>query len=189
MAREAEHTENEPFRRLIDRPHEAMKTIFANHHRKLTYFVRIYISGDDGLVEDVVSETLAAIWEDRKNVAVKNNPVVWMLGIAKRKARYRLREQGKFNALPLDDYLMLEGGEEADRELEYTDLKRLITEAAGDLSPKMKEIFLQSKVEGLSITELTERHDLAEQTIKNKVAQALKYIRRALKDIVGTIAI
>lgn len=69
MGKHPAHTDDEPFRRLVDQPEEALEEIYALYAGPLKAYIRTFITTDDVLIQDVLSETLTVvIWSDRKEV-------------------------------------------------------------------------------------------------------------------------
>ncbi len=61
------------------------------------------------------------------------------------------------------------------------ELRRLYQEEIGKLPPRMKEIYLLNKEQGMSIAQVADQLSLSEQTVKNQLGNALKKIRGGLE--------
>uniref|UniRef100_F4CEI9 RNA polymerase, sigma-24 subunit, ECF subfamily n=1 Tax=Sphingobacterium sp. (strain 21) TaxID=743722 RepID=F4CEI9_SPHS2 len=189
MGRKPGHSDAELFRQLVDQPEKALEAIYDRYGGLLRAYLRNFIRNDDDLIKDVVSEALVVVWKKREEAAEKNKPLEWMMRVAHNIALYRIREETKRGTEPLDGYIWLAGGSHADGELEGRELDRLIRQAAETLTPKERMVFLLIKMDGMTNRELMKRHNMAEQTVKNLLAQALKKIRKSLKDVLGAIFI
>jgi RNA polymerase sigma-70 factor (ECF subfamily) len=60
------------------------------------------------------------------------------------------------------------------------EIARTIETSLDELSPRVKEIYLLSREENLSITEIADKLQLSEQTVKNQLSTALKHLRTSL---------
>lgn len=189
MGRKPGHSDAELFRQLVDQPDRALEAIYDRYGGLLMAYLRNFIRKDDDLIKDVVSETLMVVWKKREEAAEKKRPLEWMIRVAHNIALYRIREETKRGTEPLEGYVWVADSNHADSELESRELYRLIRQAAEMLTPKERMVFFLIKMEGMTNRELMKRHNMAEQTVKNLLTQALKKIRKSLKDVLGAIFI
>lgn len=189
MGNKRRHNDAELFRQLVDRPDTALEAIYGRYGGLLVTYLRNFIRNDDDLIKDVISEALVVVWKKREEVAKKKNPLEWMMRVAHNIALYRIREETRRGTETLEDDAGVADADRADSELEGKELDRLIRQAADTLTPKERMVFLQVKMEGMTNREVMEQHGMAEQTVKNLLARALKKIRRRLKGILGVIFI
>ncbi len=66
-----------------------------------------------------------------------------------------------------------------ENELKFEEMVELIYRTIDEMPDKMKEIFLMSRSEQYSITEMAEKLGLSPQTIKNQISKAFTRIREA----------
>lgn len=67
------------------------------------------------------------------------------------------------------------------------DLEQFISSGIDQLSPKVKEVFVLSRKENLSIDEIAQRLNLSDQTVKNQISKAIKMLRIHLSDFSATL--
>ena len=63
-----------------------------------------------------------------------------------------------------------------------SELERIIQEAILSLPDRCREIFLLSRMEGLTYKEISERLEISTNTIEGQMSAALRKLRVALKD-------
>lgn len=172
---------------LTDEPGMALEAIYAQYGRKLAASLFAILGNDEDLVKDVISETLAVLWEKRREAAGKENPLAWMMRVASNIALYRLRQETRRKAAPLDRYINVADRIRADSDLGRRELEERILKAAEKLKPNERTVFLEIKLHGKTNKEVAMQEGMAEQTVKNLLSGALKKIRKALGDMLGIL--
>lgn len=128
--------------------------------------------------KDLVQNVFIAFWDARENIEVNRFHVSYLFtslrnGIAnfyKREAvrKNRLQRVLDYTEEPAytteDEYLAKELASEINHYIE-------------DLPEKMQEIFVLSRHEHLSVNDISERLNIAPQTVKNQLSNALRIIR------------
>ena len=173
---------NDPFKYLAYCPEKAMEAIFDCYEAQLYHYVKRYISNDD-VIKDVVQETFIALWEQKEKVGMLDTPFFYMLRIAKYQSLRVVRDLKIRNTLPLEDYFDVPGGDKADGELKLQEIDRQIAKILDTLTQTEREIFIESRILGLSNKEIMKRHNMAGQTVKNYISRILKIVREGLKDL------
>lgn len=72
------------------------------------------------------------------------------------------------------DYLSIE-----ENEIAFEEMVALVCQTIEEMPDKMKEVFLMSRSEAYSITEIADQLGLSPQTVKNQIGNAFKRIRLA----------
>ncbi len=62
----------------------------------------------------------------------------------------------------------------------YNEVQREFEIGLEKLSPKVKHVFLLSRNDNLSISEIAERLDISQQTVKNQISKALRMLKAHL---------
>jgi RNA polymerase sigma-70 factor (ECF subfamily) len=68
--------------------------------------------------------------------------------------------------------------------LSREEIDQLITDAINTLPPRCREIFVLSRLEGLSHKEIADQLQISTNTIEGQIAIALKKLRIVLKEFV-----
>ncbi|AFD08452.1 RNA polymerase sigma-70 factor, Bacteroides expansion family 1 [Solitalea canadensis DSM 3403] len=72
-------------------------------------------------------------------------------------------------------------------QLNYNELNTFLNQQIDLLPEKMREIYLLSREEGLSINQIADRLLLSPQTVKNQISNALKFLRKKVVQHMMTI--
>ncbi|WP_286778358.1 sigma-70 family RNA polymerase sigma factor [Sphingobacterium thalpophilum] len=171
----------DPFEILVNEPDRGLRLIMAKHGSQLKQRIKIFIRNDDELVKDVISETLMTLFVEREKIAVRKDPFVWMMVIAKNIALKMLRQERTDRKIPIDELRNEPNSEDSDAELHYREMLEIVLSKAEQLSPMEKKILIDAKVHGLHNKELEIRHDLRPQRVRNLLSRALAKIRRLLR--------
>jgi RNA polymerase sigma factor (sigma-70 family) len=135
--------------------------------------------GDDANCEDLVQEVLIAVHEKRATYDLARPFGGWLYAIARYKMIDHFRRYAR--ECPLEGFEdILAAAETADSGDAAHDVEGLL---AG-ISPKQAAMIRATHLEGLSIAEAAERHDLSPSDVKISVHRGLK----ALAQRIGRIA-
>ena len=72
---------------------------------------------------------------------------------------------------------LLDSLEIKEAEMKFEEMVELVYQAIDEMPEKMKEVFLMSRSEQYSITEIADKLNISPQTVKNQVSKALSRIR------------
>lgn len=158
----------------------AFTEIYARYANKLTGFAssKLYGLGDSC---DVIHDVFVKLWEERKQLKVDRNLEAYLFTLI----RYRIIDKIRRN-ITREDYvemvlaLRICHVSEIEQQITTKEIKQHIGNALEKLSPRVKEIYHLSREENLSITEIAQKLQLSEQTVKNQLTFALKHLRESL---------
>ena len=170
----------DPFEILVKEPDRGLRLIMAKHGSQLKKRIKNFISNDDELVKDVISETLTVLFVEREKVSTSKDPFIWMMVIAKNIALKMLRQEKMGLKVSMDVVGDLTHNEAADTNLNYKEMLGIVLSKAEQLSPMEKKILIDAKVHGLKNKELETNYDLQPQRVRNLLSTALSKIRKIL---------
>jgi RNA polymerase sigma-70 factor (ECF subfamily) len=125
--------------------------------------------GDSHMIEDLVQEVLIAVHDKRATYDPSRPFGGWMYAIARYKMIDHFRRQGRECPLAgLED--LLSAPETADCGDDGRDVERLLA----SISPKQAAAIRATHLEGLSVAQAAERHQLSPSDIKVSVHRGLK---------------
>lgn len=130
---------------------------------------------------DIIHDVFVKLWEERKVLNINRNLAAYLFTLV----RYRIIDKIRKN-ITREDYtemvlaLQTSLAAEPEQQIAAKELKQHIAKALDKLSPRVKEIYLLSREENLSITEIANQLNLSEQTVKNQLTVALKHLRGSL---------
>lgn len=167
---------------------EAAFNIVVNEYAEALYRFAFIRTQDQWFAEDAVQDVLVYIWKNRESLVVREslksylyravaNRTVSML--RSRKSQERV-EQAVTNELQFP-YNQSVSFNDAEARLEAEELQEIAQHALSKLPPRTREIFLLSREQGLSYTEISAVLNIGVPTIRNQVSRAAQAILAALE--------
>lgn len=164
----------------------AFTELYTRHWEQMaTYVLRVIRS--DAEAQDIVQEVFISLWKRRETLDIPGPLAAYLLRSVRNLAlRYIEKNITKNNFLKgFSRHLSGFDFSEVDP-LEARELEAKIDHAVQSLPPKMREIFLLSRMENLSYRDIAERLGIADTTVKKQVSNALKSIRRDIGGFTAT---
>lgn len=187
MVRQPENeSEQHILERLRDSDQEAFRLLFEKYQPVLfRYVLHTLHEADDA--HDVVQETFVRIWDRR--AALK--PELPLLALLFRVSRNLVHDRAKHQAVrkrlePDVPSSLHASAEDPEETLQGSVLEERINEIVRTKLPaKCREVFLLSRVEGMSNTEISERLGISAKTVENQITRGLNILRKELRGYVG----
>ena len=163
-------------KRIARHEEEALNILFARHGDKL-YGYAVRILGNPTLAEDVLQESLLAIWQGAKRFRGEGSVLSWMFGIVHHKAMRVFRE--KPAVIALDDDLVdpTKFVVQIEERLSSKERKRLLLAGLETLSTEHQTVLELVFFQGMSLRKVAEICDIPVGTVKSR----LKYAKDALR--------
>lgn len=158
----------------------ALAELYARYQAPLFRYL-VQITGDYGLAEEVLQDTLIAVWRSAASFEGRSTVQTWLIGIARRQAHNNLRRR----ALPLADESELEvvpavDPDPADAALAKADREELAA-AIKSLAPVHREVLALAFVNDLSYREMAGVLAIPEGTVKSRLSHAKRALRTLLE--------
>jgi RNA polymerase sigma-70 factor (family 1) len=163
--------------------HYAFDELFRKYGSSLFSFVESVLK-DEFEAEEVVQDVFLKIWEKRRDLdpslSFKSYLFTIALNTTKNIYRKKLQEEKYKQDVAFD----LNMNQTSDIEIvEYRNLLDYVDKIIGKLPPSRREIFILSKKDGLKNPEIAKLLNISEQTVKNQLVSAMKFLRsEAVKD-------
>ncbi|MCX2450518.1 RNA polymerase sigma-70 factor [Pedobacter sp. PLR] len=132
--------------------------------------------------EEVIQEAFVRIWLNRDRLDEVENIQAYLYKFVSneclsylRKALRQEKAMDEAKNVPLQPL-----NNETMESVHFNELKGIIARAVETLSPQRKTVYQLSRLEGLSIPEISEKLNLSQNTVKNTLITALKCIRANL---------
>ncbi|MCE4565821.1 RNA polymerase sigma-70 factor [Maribellus sp. CM-23] len=165
----------------------AYKELFVLLYPRLKSYCRLFIK-EEAEVEDLIQETFIALWNKRENVRENNSIESLIFVMVRNRCLNHLKkvsleqhrvdlENITINELQYLYQLDFSGKEEKSMEEMLIESFR---EIVGTLPDKMKEVFIQCKIEGRQQKQVAEEMGISLKTIEKHIAQAKYHIRKEL---------
>lgn len=173
---------------LRDEDREAFAEIYRRYAESLAGFAASKLYNLDD-AHDVLHDLFVKLWEDRYTLTVNDNLKSFLFAAI----RYKIIDKIRRNVTRQEYDVLMQALAEPqangiEQKLEAKELQQLVNQSLEQLPAKIKQIYLLSRNEHLSITEIAGRLNLSEQTVKNQLSIALKHLRQAIAGL-GILAL
>ncbi|WP_293713331.1 RNA polymerase sigma-70 factor [uncultured Parabacteroides sp.] len=164
--------------------------IYLSYFSKLKYFALEYVIREED-AENIVQDVFTELWEKREMLSMHINLVAYLFTTVKNRCLNHLRHKTIVHetaTLIQEEYLItmrmnLNSLEAFDQNLfSDQDIEKIITRALDTLSPKCKEIFVMSKIEGKKQKQIATELNISINTVETQIGIAYKKLRTELKD-------
>jgi RNA polymerase sigma-70 factor (family 1) len=156
-----------------------LERIYKQYWSKL-YIYAFNVLHEREICEDIVQEIFIDLWRKREDIQISD--VNSYLYQSVRNQIFGHFRKSKYKKQLLMQFDLINAHYEIDELYEMEELESNIKEAISKLPEQRRIIFQMSRYEGLSNKEISEKLDISLQTVKNQVSQALKFIRKSLKN-------
>jgi RNA polymerase sigma-70 factor (family 1) len=157
----------------------AFNTLYKEYSSRLYRFAIGYLKSE-AEAEELVQEVFTIIWEKRADLKEELSFKSFLFTIAFNIIRKHFRTK-----MYLCEYLKTGTGDDIDlqttQKVTYDSLYHYLTGLVNQLPARRKEIFIKSRFEGHTITEIAEDMKISHKTVENQLTDALKFIRTNLK--------
>ncbi len=156
--------------------HSAFDVLFDRYWEKLykTAFARL---GDDVIAQDIVQEIFIKVWQRRENLSINTSLENYLHGAVRLSVISHFRSQ-QASDLRLQDALerinLLEDSIEAIAD--YIELEKTLEEAVNGMPEMLKKVYML-RSDNLSVKAIAGELGLADQTVKNYIAEATRRLR------------
>lgn len=156
----------------------AFDTIYERYCKRLYGFVLRYIKQKED-AQGIVQEVFIKIWETRNKIDVYSSFDSFIFTIAYNTTisllRKRVSEQEYLKKLKSSQQIF--SGDQIIDEIHFKEINTRINVLLGQLTPRQKEIFLLSREQGLTHTEIAKKLGISTNTVKNHLVTALAFIK------------
>ncbi|MCF6332506.1 MAG: RNA polymerase sigma-70 factor [Draconibacterium sp.] len=160
----------------------AFDAIYNIYCYKLHEFVVRYVKQQED-AEGIVQEVFIKIWEARGKIDVYASFESFLFTIAYNTTISLLRK--RVSETKSREYLKsLQQIDTADKiidEIQFKELNQKVQSLIKQLTSRQKEIYLLSREEGLTHKEIAQELSISENTVKNHLVSALKYLKSHLE--------
>ena len=177
-----EKNDKQLLERLRDSDHEAFKILFDKFQPIVFRYVLHHLQDMD-TAHDIVQETFLRVWNHRITIRPEHPLLALLFYISRNLVRDHARHAAvrkKFEA-EIPESLPAPA-EDPVETLQASILEEKLAEAVRTKLPtRCREIFLLSRMEGMSNVEISEHLDISVKTVENQITRGLKILRRHLR--------
>jgi len=159
----------------------AFDSIYKKYSRRLYGFIFRYVK-QQADTEEIVQEVFIKIWKSRDKIDVYSSFESFLFTIA-HNATINLLKKRATEQKYVEHVKSLQRIEETCElidEVHYQELKYKLQGLLNELSPRQKEIFQLSRVEGLSHKDIAEKLGISPNTVKNHLVTTLAFLKSKL---------
>lgn len=133
---------------------------------------------------DLIHDVFVYLWTERRKIQIHSSLQSYLFAIT----RHRIIDHIRRNVTRKEYASMLHGltsglENNLEKNIEAKDLAKVIEKIVNNLPPRTKEIYQLSRNEYKRISEIAEMLHLSDQTVKNQLTTALKFLRTSLSKL------
>jgi RNA polymerase sigma-70 factor (ECF subfamily) len=166
----------------ISRGDQAAMAAFYREHGRVVLAQVLLVTGDRVLAEEIVQDTMLAVWRGAGSFRRESSVRSWVIAIARRQTRDRLRRR----RLRLVDDTFLADQPSSGPGPEVTALDRAelaeVREAIRELAPAHRELLGLAFGSGLSLPEVAGVLEIPVGTVKSRLTAARTALGRVLTE-------
>jgi RNA polymerase sigma-70 factor (family 1) len=181
MSPDPYYNESEFLKRVSEGDVLAFRKLFDHYRNKVFYIARQLLHSDSA-AEDAVQEVFLKIWLHNQKLASVVNFTAYLNTITRNHIYNVLRKQAGEERLlhTLIGQELQQGSPDTMNAVAFHELQELLREAMDTLSPQQRKVFEKSRLEGLKQDQIAKEMNLAKETVKKYLADALEKLRKHL---------
>ena len=150
------------------------------------YWSKLYLSAysilrDKQACEDIIQDIFVQLWTKRESAQIDSLPAY--LHTAVRYQVFKAVKAGKVKLILPDEIATPIRLTDAEDTLFSEDLDRILEQHIGRLPEKCRQVFILSRKQHLSISEISEKLGISSKTVENHLTNALSRLRTGLGDL------
>ena len=167
---------------------EDFEKLYKLYYPKMFAFAKNYVPANED-AENIVQDVFLILWERKEEIEISFTLTTYLFTLVKNRClnflRHKLieeeynsqmKEELGFKLYALETFNYSYQSEE--------ELQEVIRRALDTLPERCREVFINSRIEGLKYKEISDELGISVNTVENQMVTALKKLRVALKDYV-----
>ena len=151
-------------------------------YKERFYSLALKMTRSDEVAQDIVQDVFLSIWNRRKCLAEVDRPYSYFFTAVYRRIYQHYRTIALERKLSRVVPFVNESVNTTDEMVLARESGELISRAIAKLPPRQRLVFKLTKQEGLSREDVARRLQVSPNTVKNHLADALKFIRAFLRN-------
>ena len=156
---------------------QAFRELFDRYYAPLCRFAAYWLR-DRGAAEEIVLDVFTHLWQHAAELRIELSVRAYLFRAVRNRSLNRLRDD-RLRNIPFDELEPLLA-DTPNHRIETDDLMRLVAEAVADLPVRCREIYLKSREEELSNTEIARELSISVKTVEAQIPKALRRIRHRI---------
>lgn len=161
---------------------ETFKALFEAHYNLLCNYAFSFLNNHQ-LSEDAVQDVFLSIWNNKEKIDFEQNITAYLFTAVKNKALETIRKH-KNDIQKLHALSSIKENAKTSVDQGVIDsylLKERLNKSIRQLPSKCQDIFVLSKIDGLTYDEIAELRHISKKTVENHISKALKLLRKTLR--------
>lgn len=156
----------------------AFYNIYERYCKRLYGFVLRYIK-QEADAEEIVQEVFIKIWESRSRIDVYSSFESFLFTVAYNSTMslFRKRVKEKKYLDHLKSLQQFENTPDITNEIHFEELNKKVQSLLNELTPRQREIFQLSRVDGLTHEEIAEKLNISVNTVKKHMVNTLSFLK------------
>ncbi|WP_086477763.1 MULTISPECIES: RNA polymerase sigma-70 factor [Arenibacter] len=161
--------------------------IFDLYYKRLLHIAKSYVSGEED-AEEIVLDAFLTLWEKRKDGVVLTNLSGYLFVTVKNRCLDHLRKKSRHldqhgRSEQIEHWINYQAlSNKGASSLLKDELEQQIRKAIALLPEKRRNVFVKSRVDGLSHRDISEELEISVKTVENQIGKALKHMRLHLQE-------
>ncbi len=169
---------------ILQGDRSAFDTLYRHYYARLMDFLTRMVKRRE-LAEEVVNDTMYAVWTHSAAFAGRSKVSTWIFGIAYKKALKRLERERRTAADPFEDGFDAAGDSDPVSEVDAAQLSRSLDAALERLSPAHRSVVELTFLLDYSYEETAEIVGCPVNTVKTRMFHARAKLRHLLAACLG----
>lgn len=170
---------------LWNSDHKAFETIFITYYNKTKALIYGYIKSECD-AEELTEDLFVNLWINRQSIDTSKSFDAYLHTIARNAAINYLNHKYVHLAYT-NKFQFQECSSTSEEDLIAKELGLLIDDLVEKMPEQRKQIYILSRNEGLSNTEIAERLNTTKKNVESQLSLALKEIRKAISTFIFSL--
>jgi len=170
--------------RIVDGDRAAFDALYRHYYSRLMDFLTRMLNQRE-LAEEVVNDTMYAVWTGGASFGGRSRVSTWVFGIAYKKALKRLERERRGATTPFDEDCQLEAGTDPSADVDEAELQRRFQAALAQLSPAHRSVVELTFLLEYSYEEAADIVGCPVNTVKTRMFHARARLRALLSAFLG----
>ncbi len=156
--------------------------IFKNYNQKVYNFC-LQLLKNKNEAEEITQEVFIALWQNRDKIDTKSSIVAYILAIARNQI-YKVFRKSLYKQAYIENLINSQSKMDfiTEDQVMYNELNSFLNISIEKLPPKRREVFILSRMEGLTYKEIAQKLNIAENTVDVQIRKALDFIKDSFKN-------
>nr|WP_256471380.1 RNA polymerase sigma-70 factor [Solitalea agri] len=155
----------------------AFEELYNRHWERLFAIACYKLSSKDDAI-DLLQDLFFLFWEKRNEIVITESVAAYLNVMLKYRV-FNFYKHTQVKQMHSDHVKATHSEQDSSTidQLNLNELNRSLKLEIEQMPEKMREVFLLSRMEGLSISEIAHRLSISEQTVKNQISNGIKRLK------------